>query len=585
MQSSSWISDLALGIRNRKSHLLILHGNIYDKVLYGGREYDSLEAFIEAVSGAAFDFHLQYNLFSGPQVISGDKAELTELLSRGQNELSQEDRELMKQAGVNPDKLPREPGELFSRLDNFFRNSGKKTLFSIVYAGALFAADPTGVGSPALEALKIALKDWARDKKIRENGHTILILTRSGADLDKSLLDRELGILQIRIPKPDESARKAFLDAQEVPKEELEPLVKASAGLSFRSIGQIAEESEQSVFLNTVIGRKRRILEEEYGNVVEVLNPKWGFEAIGGLEKQKAFMRQIIANMQSGRYDLVPQGTLLTGPPGTGKTVFAEATAKEAGVNLVSPASIRSKWVGDTDKNLDEFERALVDMMPLIVWIDEFDGFVIRQGDYDGSGGVERRFLQKILQMISNTEYRGKIFWLAASNRPDLISSNLKRPGRFSFRIPFLMPNEEERGAIFQAMLNKYPEIRTNIKDWQKFAKLTEGRTGADIEALILEFAWAHANYNGSGCLREENLLWAIDDYIPQRQGADEIDNMTLAAIKECSANSFLPVGWEKVVENIYRKRGYSVGKTQALAPQDMLAVALSRSNPEGANN
>lgn len=583
MQPPDCISELTRMVREKKSHCFIVSGNIYDRILFGSKEWNSLEEFVGDISRATFDFYLQYNLFSGPKIINGDKAELLKLLGASQGNLTQEDRQLMQEAGINSDELPRESSELFSRLDKFFRENEKKMFFVLQYADAIFKGNEAGIDDPALEALKIALKGWARDRRIRENGHIILLLTRYKEDLDKSLFDRELGISQIRIPKPNLEERESFLEARKIAKKELLPAAKASAGLSLRSIEQIAKSAKGSV-LEAIFNGKRSILEEEYGSLLKVVEPRWGFDCIGGLEKQKTFFREIAYNMQKGRYDLVPQGALLTGPPGTGKSILAEALAKELRVPLISPFNLRSKWVGDTERNLNRFEEAILDMMPLIVWIDEFDGFVIRQGDYDGSGGVERRFLEKVLIMMDSSNFHGRVLWLGASNRPDLISSNIKRPGRFTFRIPLLSPGATELAKIFPAILKQYPEIKTNVGSWEKIAEKIKGYTGADIKVMLKDFAWIKANRDGREVMTANDMQWAIEDYIPQRQGREEIDMMTWSAIKECSINSMLPDNWKEIIRDIKEKYD-SQAPRQGAAPEDALAIALSRSNPNGINN
>ena len=199
------------------------------------------------------------------------------------------------------------------------------------------------------------------------------------------------------------------------------------------------------------------------------------------------------------------------------------------------------------------------------MFVDEFDNFIGQRGDFDGSGGVERRFLQKILQEMSDTQWRGKILWIGATNRPDLIDANIKRPGRFSFRIPFLPPSLEERAKIFQAMMNKNSSIKTNIKDWSKAAIKTERYTGADIESIVLEVAWKHVNVSGRKVLTMNDILWAIDEFILQHGDRKKIDHMTLVAIKECSLKSMLPVGWEEIVKEIFEYHDIDIDESKPL--------------------
>jgi hypothetical protein len=121
----------------------------------------------------------------------------------------------------------------------------------------------------------------------------------------------------------------------------------------------------------------------------------------------------------------------MTGPAGTGKTAMAEAVAKEAGINCVilNPARIFGKYVGDTERNLDRALYAILAMAPVLVFIDEIDQSVSRGAS--GDSGVSNRFFKRLMEFMSDTSHRGKVVFLAASNRPDLMDPALRRPGRF----------------------------------------------------------------------------------------------------------------------------------------------------------
>ena len=179
-------------------------------------------------------------------------------------------------------------------------------------------------------------------------------------------------------------------------------------------------------------------------------------------------------------------GVLMTGPAGTGKSAVAQAVAKESGVNAVSLnlARILGQYVGNSERNLEKALRAIKSLAPTIVFIDEIDQSVSRGGS--GDSGVSSRIFKRLLEFMSDTGNRGQVVFLAATNRPDLMDAALRRPGRFDKKIPFLIPDAEERLAIFQVMAAKYEMAG---KPSAAAIDSTEGWTGAEIEAAVVKAA------------------------------------------------------------------------------------------------
>ena len=118
--------------------------------------------------------------------------------------------------------------------------------------------------------------------------------------------------------------------------------------------------------------------------------------------------------------------------------------------------------------------------------MDEIDQSVNRgQG---GDSGVSNRILKRLLEFMSDGKHRGRDAFLAATNRPNLMDAALKRPGRFDKKIPFLIPDENERLDIFRVLCKKY--IFSTSEDFpEKMVPMTEGWTGAEIEAAVVKAA------------------------------------------------------------------------------------------------
>jgi SpoVK/Ycf46/Vps4 family AAA+-type ATPase len=541
-------------LRNDENQFLVVSGNIYDKVLLCGKEWEKVEQFIFDVSANKFPYFLQYTLTNGIEVLRGDINALKKTSTRNKKSEIEELAEIAVGRSLSKGELPKEPIECFSFVNKLLFESKQRTIILIKDLDILIK-DFEMTAAHDTKIITALLRRWA--EKI-PNGHCVILLVRSSATLPNFLFDRDLGVHSLFIAKPNEEERKNYLITLGV-KEEVASIAKSSSGLSLKNLEKICKKiptaisergkSEEKIqkISETVFQVKKEILESEYGDILEIMSPKWGFEAIGGLEKPIAEAKAIVKAIKDGEYELVPMGMLLCGPPGTGKTVFAEALAKESGMNFVRPKNLRSMWLGQSEERQLRFNEAIRDLAPVIVFIDEVDQAQGQRGGFDGDSGVNRRLFGEVLKIMSDSSLRGKILWLLATNRPDLMDPAMKRPGRCDLRVPFLPPDIEEQTKIFEAMRRKYPNVRTDVKEWEQFC--IKGYTGADIEVIFLR-ANQHARRDGREIITTEDMKWAIEDYIPQRSDAKKVAIWTLLAIAECSSKSLLPDNYEEVAED-----------------------------------
>ena len=220
---------------------------------------------------------------------------------------------------------------------------------------------------------------------------------------------------------------------------------------------------------------------------VEVSETSW--DDIGGLQDIKDTLTEgvewplrypeIYANAKVE----APRGVLLAGPPGSGKTLLARALAHQCEASFISVKGpeLLSKFVGESEKGVREIFRRAKQAAPCIIFFDEIDSLAPRRGN-GNDGNVGDRVIAQLLTEMDGIEGREGVIVVAATNRPDMIDPALLRPGRFDLIVELQYPNEVERQAIFKVHLRDRPlapEITV-----EELARLTEGRSGADIEAI-----------------------------------------------------------------------------------------------------
>ena len=298
-----------------------------------------------------------------------------------------------------------------------------------------------------------------------------------------------------------------------------------------------------------IFQRKREIIEKECFGLLEFIEPKFGFEVVGGNEAIKADLNFIAKNMREGHYNRVPMGLLFTGAQGTGKTFFATAFAGEAKLTAVKLKNIRSKWVGSTEGNLEKVLSVIKAIGQVIVIIDEADRSFGNSGEGEGDDGTSSRIIAKMKEFMSDTANRGRVLFILMSNRPDKIDIDLKRAGRLDRKIPFFYPQSEtEVSAIGKAnakrnKLNIAEKLLENTDIWSKMV----GYSSADIEAtLLLSQENAAKRESLEVVVTNEDLQTALTDYFPSRNET-MLKFMETLAVFESSNRKYLPEKYAQI--------------------------------------
>jgi len=224
--------------------------------------------------------------------------------------------------------------------------------------------------------------------------------------------------------------------------------------------------------------------------LIEIPNVRWS--DIGGLKGVKQRLKEVVEwplkSPESFKRIGIkpPKGVLLYGPPGTGKTLLAKAVAKESEANFISirGPEILSKWVGESEKRIRDIFRRAKQVAPTIIFFDEIDAIAPRRGLETGTR-VAENVVSMILTEMSGLEDLHDVIVMAATNRPDILDSALLRPGRFDRQVLVPAPDAGAREEIFRIHTKGMP-LEKDV-DLKKMVRLTEGFSGADIEALARE--------------------------------------------------------------------------------------------------
>ena len=226
------------------------------------------------------------------------------------------------------------------------------------------------------------------------------------------------------------------------------------------------------------------------------------FKDIAGAKEAKEELKEIVDFLKNPKKFLdigarIPKGVLLTGSPGTGKTLLARAVAGEANVPFfhLSGSEFVEMFVGvGASRVRDLFLRAKK-AAPAIMFIDEIDAVGRVRGTGIGGGNDEReQTLNQILVEMDGFEPNDKVIVMAATNRSDVLDPALLRPGRFDRRVMLDLPDRADREAILKIHARKKP-LAEDV-NLVVIAERTPGFSGADLYSLMNEGAILAAREN-----------------------------------------------------------------------------------------
>ncbi|KAI1175037.1 AAA-domain-containing protein [Nemania sp. FL0916] len=244
---------------------------------------------------------------------------------------------------------------------------------------------------------------------------------------------------------------------------------------------------------------------------------------IGGYEDVKLALRDVLRTPEDGQENRwVPtKGVLLYGPPGCSKTMTAQVMATETRFNFfaVKGGELLNMYVGETERAIRNIFKRAAEASPSIIFFDEIDSLA---GTRSGGGNSGVQAVTTLLTEMAGFEERGKVFVLAATNRPDALDPALLRPGRFDELIYVPLPDLKAREAIIVRMATK---LAFKDIDAEELARLTEGYSGAEV-ANICGSAFSRTRAAGDNASAMEVLKEKIRN-TPKGVTAEHLSHFT----------------------------------------------------------
>lgn len=544
VRGPAWLGTLLERYHSGGSHLFLLHGNVRDVYPFGADHVplaDGLRRlFAQRAIVASYDVSAGFTFPDAAR----EKA-------------------FRKALGLKNALLPVDPGRALALIDALLTSDRAETGSVAVVLDYAHTLVPAGGGSSLERQSITTLARWASDPGVARRRPLVVLIAPSAGEVSDEIFSGASGAEAIALPRPELPARTAFLEEAQGRRPglrwEMTPVQVAAetGGLSLVQIEDILQRAEGAgvaLARPAIVARKIELLRQEYGEVLEILEPKHDLSAVGGLEHAVSELKEIADIMRRGLFAAAPMGIVLMGPPGTGKSYLSECFAKECGMLCVRFRPLRQMYVGQSERNQEKAFAAIRALAPVIVIVDESDqaeGGSRDQGG--GDSGVTERMRASAFNFWGDNSLRGKVLRIDITNRIDLIDAAMRRSGRTDVKIPILMPDERARAQIFEVTLRKH-RIPSAVADFPGLAKRTAGFTGSDVE-LAVTTAWRFALRDGATALGDKHLAAALDDLLPTARDQATIDRMTLLALDECRNKRLLPRNADAIRAEIAARR------------------------------
>jgi hypothetical protein len=533
-----WATKLVSLYESHAANQFLLYGNVNDRFLLGEkRAPGSLHDFLTRVMMPRFEVILSYDLGNGVRIEKG-----SEIVTKwpGYKE--------------NPE-LPRAPRHAVEWLTRFLRYSANLARLGqesfrvgfIMKAAHLVVPSLPGALNYDLNALALLMRDWAADDQLARHSLVTWLIADNLHDVH-SLLVNNPRAASVEIPLPSTSELRTAIEgfAADFPTalsalSNLDSLAQQLTGATLSSVEnllRVKEHAKQPLEGPDLVAMRKELVEKDAAGLIEFIESKRTLDDLHAQDKLKAWLRQDIQLWSMNDVEALPMGYLLCGPVGTGKTYLVECLAGEAGVPVVKIKNFRDKWVGSTEGNLEKIFRLLKGLGKCFVFIDEADQALGKRDAGSSDSGLSGRIYGMFAEQMSNPANRGRIIWILASSRPDLIEVDLKRPGRVDVKIPIFPTITAGEGFALIRALAKRRGVELLETDLPQVEKLIPTLlTPGAAEAIAVKL---YRSSRTGGLSAAEALRDTLEGY--QNPVPLDVMNFQIAlAAREASDGDFVP--------------------------------------------
>jgi hypothetical protein len=539
----AWANDLALAYESGASSQFILFGNVHDRLAVGERLV-SLADFLEDTLLKSFGVVLSYDLGSGLTIERGGDI-------------------VDKWKGAELKQQMREPLQAVQWIDRYLRylgnlrsigSSEKTPNVAVILRSVdhIVPADGAGFEHGSITSM---LRAWSCDSPFADLPFASLLIADNLNDVEPLIASAAQSV-RTRVSLPDPQALQQALGIlrKQSPKAfgadanlaQIAGMLTGVTVSSLESLTRIRHHENKPLADADLAKLKKELVERDSAGLVEFIEPGRTLNDYHGQEALKAWLRQDIVLWRAGDLKALPMGYLLCGPVGTGKTFLVECLAGEAGVPVVKLKNFRDRWVGSSEGKLEKSFRLIRALGRCMVFIDEADQTLGKRDSGANDSGLSGRIYSMIAQEMSDSGNRGRVLWLLASSRPDLIEVDLKRPGRIDVKVPLLPTSTPAESAQLIATLAKRYGLELAPADLARLEpRMPTLLTPGAAEALVVK-AYRHARtQNVAGGAALEASLTGYQNPVP----ADVLEFQMRIAIREATDLNFVPPAFRAMAQ------------------------------------